>query len=80
MNARTIVFEGKEYPAREVKIGDYGNVIVSVVSLNNMLIDQLCVPVSDEAEEIDDGIFFYVEDNEIDLPDEEIEKIVLENI
>ena len=80
MNKRTIRYEGVDYPARELRVGDWGHVIVSVMSLNNKLVDVNGCPVNDEAEEVDDGIFFYVEDNEIALPDEKIEEIVLENI
>ena len=81
MNERTVNYEGRDYPVREVCVGgDIGNVLVSVMSLNDALVDVNGCPVSDEAERVDDEIFFYVGDSEIVLSDEEIAKIVLQNI
>ena len=80
MNKRTIQYRGADYPAREVRVGGWGHVIVSVMSLHDKLVDANGCPVSYDAEYVDDGIFFFVEDCQIDLPDEEIEKIVLENL
>ena len=65
---------------REVEVKGFGAVLVSVTSLNTKLVDINGIPISQEAEDIDDSIFFFLEDSEIVLSDEEIEKIILENI
>ena len=50
---------------------------ISVTKLSHELIDDKTdIPVSDEAESLDEDIYFYLEEKEINLPDDDIIAIV----
>lgn len=71
---RIITWKGKDYPARRLTIfkgtPEELEILVSVESLLRELIDgNTGVPVSDEAEEVDGQIYYYLADEEITLPD-----------
>ncbi len=80
----SIAFENKEYPLRFVKItfdGETSVEPVSTLSLEEKLMTKDFDDwVSKEAEYVDEQIFFYVHDEEINLPDSEIRKIIEEAI
>lgn len=69
---RAITFEGVEYKIRGVRLPSVGFVEVSTLSLENALLDEDGIYISNEAQEIDESLFYYVEENEIDLPEAEI--------
>ena len=69
-----IEFDGKEYPTKLLNIPDFGERLVSVESLEKSLFDAEGFYVSDEAQVVDEKIFFYVPDNIID----EDEKTIVE--
>ena len=71
---RIITWKGKDYPVRRLTIfkgtPEELEILVSVESLSRELIDDNTgVPVSDEAEEVDGQIYYYLADEEITLPD-----------
>lgn len=68
----SIKFNGIEYLVRY--LDKYG--YISIMSLSDQLIDENRSHVSIEAENIDNTIFFYVDDNEINLTDKELSKII----
>ena len=70
-----IEYKGKEYPVVELPNG----YCVSTESLENTLIDN-GIPVDDEAEHIDNQIWFYVPDEMITKPAEEIQEYVEKEI
>ena len=78
-----IKFNGKEYPTKLLNIPDFGEKLVSVESLEETLFDAEGFYVSDEAQVIDEKIFFYVPDDVIHHDKESliefIEEIVNEN-
>lgn len=78
----TVEYEGKKYPCREVHgVIEFGDVIVSVESLENQLIyPGSGSPVSREAEKLDEKIFFYVPDDKINLPEDELKAYVEKSI
>ena len=49
-----------------------GNVFISTISLNNALMDEKSANTSNEAIKIDEEIYFFVEENEIYLKEEEL--------
>lgn len=78
---QTITWENREYLARKLTIfrgtHDEEDVLVSLISLENRLIDgETGVPISDEAEEVDGEIYYYLTDEEMLLPDEQVIPIV----
>lgn len=74
-----IEFNGKSYPAREVCLED-NDYTISVSSLNEALLDGNGNYVSENAKNIDEDIFYYLEDSDIEKPDEEIIKILEDNL
>ena len=76
----TVEYEGREYPSRILSVPGIGLVKVSTELLASRLIGDDGLPVSDEAERIDDGIFFYVGDDLISEPDSNIAKHILESL
>ena len=79
MEQYTIKCNGKVFPAVEVTIfpdtDEEQTVTVSVLSLNNELWDGEKYLFSG-AQRIDDEIFYYLSDDKINLPEEEIRKII----
>lgn len=74
---QVITWEKQEYFARKLTIfrgtSDEQEILVSMMSLQDRLIDSdTGAPVSDEAEEIDGEIYYYLDDNEMILSDEMI--------
>lgn len=66
-----IDFQNIFYPARVVELPNDGEVLISVTSLNDVLLKD-DDHVSDEARYVDDQIFYFVEDSQINLDDEEL--------
>lgn len=78
---QTITWENREYLARKLTIfrgtHDEEDVLVSLISLENRLIDgETGAPISDEAEEVDGEIYYYLSNEEMLLPDEQVIPIV----
>jgi hypothetical protein len=76
----TITFKGKEYPARTLLMSDGVDKIertISVQSLSDAMGDDK-EKFDTEANNIDNGIYFYVMDDEINLSGEEICKNCLD--
>lgn len=64
----TIEFNDKEYAVRYFK--DYK------VSVNSLALELEKAKYKGEAGDIDDSIYYYVEDNEIHLPEKEFSKLL----
>lgn len=78
---QVITWENRDYPARRLTIfkgtNDEREILVSVTRLEDKLIDsEAGAPVSDEAEEVDGDIYYYLTDEEMRLPDKSIAMIV----
>ncbi len=76
MSLKSIVFESLEYKLREIYIPRLGNVIISTTRLSNALLQNGSGYVSDEAQIIDEKIYFFVEDREIELTNKELQNLV----
>ena len=70
-----IIYKGKEYKTKELYIESFGDRLISVESLENELAPDGTYD-SDEAMGIDAMIFFYVPDEIMELPDEQISSYV----
>ncbi len=73
-----IKFNGKEYSTKQVNIPDFGERLVSVESLEESLFDAEGFYVSDEAQVVDEKIFFFVPDDVIDDDDESLAEFIEE--
>lgn len=62
-------YKGKEYQARLVEIPGWGERVVSVESLEKELLPDGARYADEEARWVDEQIFFYVPDEEIDRGD-----------
>lgn len=63
----TLKFKNKEYRLREIELPELGKVLISTTGLNNALMNNGSSYVSEEAKSIDEEIYFFVEDKEIEL-------------
>ena len=80
---KTITLNGNTYKARIVNLPNEGTVMIATLALSEALFkdgDSAHEYVSDEAEEIDEEIFFYVEENELELPVNELIAIIQKSI
>lgn len=72
-----VEFENKEYVVKEIKLPRIGNVYISTTSLNDALMYNGNDYVSVEAQKIDEMIYFFVEENEIEMNEEDLIKLVI---
>ena len=63
-----ITFQNQLYPVREIFLPKFGDVLITTQSLNEKLFNVDYQYVSNEAEHIDNQIFYYVENDKINLP------------
>ncbi len=75
-----INFNNKEYKVREVELPELGNVLISTNSLNESLLNKYGAYVSDEAIAVDENIFYFVNDIEIELSDQQLMNLLTEEI
>ncbi len=76
---RPIIFNNQEYPCRDIFIKEFGNVTISTVSLNDAIMNNSTYS-SEEARFVDEKIFFFVEENELTLPDNVLSKYINEQL
>jgi hypothetical protein len=75
-----IKFQSKNYPIRQIELPEFDTVNISINSLNNKLLDEYGSYFSPEANTIDEQIFFFVEDDEIYLPNEQLKNLVINQV
>ncbi len=75
-----INFQNKEFKAREIAFPDMGMVLVSTNSLNELLLDKNGSYVSNEAISVDESVFYFVEESEIELSSNELINLITSNI
>lgn len=68
---RTILFDGTHYPVVEVLLPE-GERTIATWNLNEALFTENAEYISIEAQQIDEAIFFYVNENHIRLSNEEL--------
>ncbi|MBL0288618.1 MAG: hypothetical protein IPQ19_14825 [Bacteroidetes bacterium] len=67
-----IIYKNEIYTIIQVDLPKIGHVFISPISLNNALMDEKSANTSNEAIKIDEEIYFFVEENEIYLKEEEL--------
>lgn len=75
-----IEFQNKEYKVREIEIPEFGNVLISTNSLNELLLNESGSYISEEAIAVDERIFYFVEENEIEFSDEELINLIISEV
>ncbi len=75
-----IQFQNREFKAKEVEFPEIGTVLVSTNSLNELLLDKNGRYVSNEAISVDESIFYFVEESEIELSSNELMNLITSNI
>jgi hypothetical protein len=76
----TINFQNKEFKVRELEFPEIGNVLISTNSLNESLLNEYGAYASEEAIVVDENIFYFVGNNEIELSDNELMNLIIEEI
>ena len=75
-----IKFQDKNYPTRQIELPKASIVNISTDSLNNKLIDENGSYISLEASNVDEQIYFFVEDGEIYLPNKDLKKLIMDQV
>lgn len=79
----TINYKGVSFPYRFIRIKEereYHSYIVSVTSLEDALLDNNYVPKDSTARFIDEKIFFYVADKDINLHNDKLVTLITNNL
>lgn len=71
----TIVFQNKKYPIRKIKLMKLGEILISTISLNKLLLKGGNY-VSNEAMFVDEQIYYFVNSRQIKLGQERLTKLV----
>ncbi|HKC69704.1 MAG TPA: hypothetical protein VKG26_15810 [Bacteroidia bacterium] len=71
-----IYFLNTNYKTREITSSVFGTVLISTQSLNNNLLNSDGSYISDEALNLDEKIFYFVEDDEIELSEDKLNEII----
>lgn len=80
MNNDTITFNGTQYPVRWLGIENTMQCI-GTESLSKALLDETTsMPINKEAEQVDDTIFFYVPDAQLNDKATVLRKFIIDNI
>ena len=75
-----VFFNGKNHLLRGVELEEFGDCTVAGISLQDELLDEETGYVSDAARSIDEGIFFYVEDEYLNKSEKDLTKYIEENL
>ena len=79
-NMDTIIFENKKFKTRDIDLPEHGTVTISTSSLNNLLLSENDKYISDEAISIDEKIFYFVQDHEIEFEAEKLIELITQEI
>jgi hypothetical protein len=72
----TIKFQNKEYRIREIELPGLGIVLISTTNLSDALMNNGSDYVSDVAQNIDEEIYFFVEENEIEMDEVDLANLI----
>jgi len=72
----TIKFETKTFKIREIDLPKFGNVVISTTTLNQLLMNDDGGYTSNEAEMVDEQIFYFVDENELEYEQGKLIKLV----
>ena len=72
----SIKFLNKEFKVREIKLPKIGYVFISTTNLSDALLNNGSEYVSKEAQNIDERLYFFVEENEIELDESDLINLI----
>lgn len=75
-----VEFQNKKYRVREIKLPEFGVVKISTTNLDEVLMKKGSTYISNHAQNIDEQIFFFVSENEIELNEQILVKLILQSI
>ena len=75
-----ITFQNEIFKTRNLALSGFGNVLISTISLNEKLLNENGTYTSEEALKVDEQIFYFVEKNEISLPNQKLAEIILNQL
>ena len=75
-----ITFRNAKFKTREINLPKFGQVLISTTSLNDLLLSTSGAYVSDEASFIDEKIFYFVEENQIEMSQKELKILLIREI
>lgn len=70
------MFEDTWYKTRELNLPSFGYIAISTIELRNLLLDDDCEYTSDEARATDEKIFYFVQDDEINMRSRILTKLI----
>ena len=74
-----IHFQNNDFPTRTIELPNFGKVLISITSLNDSLLNDDSYD-SDEAMIVDEAIFYFVEDGQINLPYNELRDVLISEV
>ena len=75
-----IEFKHVEYPLIALYLEGYGHVTISTTNLSDVLMEGLGKYVSEIARYIDEKIFYYIDPEDVWLPEEKLKLKILQNL
>jgi hypothetical protein len=73
----TVFFNNQIFKVREIDYPNCGNVLISTIALNELLMTDDATYSSEEARIIDEQIFYFVEDDEIELDEKDLTEVII---
>lgn len=80
MRLDNIQYKKQLYPIRQIELPVFGSVLVSTSTLNDRLLTARGNYRSRAAQYIDEEIFYFVDEDKINLPEDELTPLVLGEI
>lgn len=75
-----ISFQNRKFKLREIELPEIGNVLISTTSLNELLLNKDENYVSNEANIIDENIYFFVDNKEIELSYPDLLNLIIKEV
>jgi hypothetical protein len=75
-----IIFDDKLHESKWVNLQEFGNVLIAKITLRDILLNDVCEYISKEAAVIDESIFFYVLDDDFDLSNKSLSKLMMSQL
>lgn len=75
-----IRFAKEDFEIREINLPELGNVLISTDNLNELLLNESGGYISEEAQQVDEQIFYFVNKTEIKFTDEKLIHLISKQV
>jgi hypothetical protein len=75
-----INFQNRKFKLREIELPEIGNVLISTTLLNELLLNEDGKYVSDKAAVIDENIFYFVDNKQIEFSNLELVDLITKEV